>query len=90
MNAMSVSIEGNIGAGKSSLLPLLSEQDGVLPAGYVETHPEPLSKWQRVGDADGATNLLAAFYNDPHRWAYTFQVRLHPKHCHSSTPVCCC
>lgn len=72
---LSVSIEGNIGAGKSSLLPLVSDREGPLPSGSVETHPEPLEKWQRVGD-DGHSNLLAAFYDDPSRWSYTFQVSL--------------
>lgn len=67
-----VSVEGNIGAGKSSVLPLIEQNENL--RGEAELHPEPLDKWQRVGEEEG-TNILAAFYKNPHRWAYTFQVR---------------
>mmetsp|Transcript_26899 Transcript_26899/g.62419 ORF Transcript_26899/g.62419 Transcript_26899/m.62419 type:complete len:427 (+) Transcript_26899:1-1281(+) len=74
---LKIALEGNIAAGKSTLLKLLEDD-----VDYVAV-PEPLSKWQQVtgeedGEASGATgcqggNLLDLFYKDPKRWGYTFQ-----------------
>lgn len=61
-----LSIEGNIGAGKSTLLRALRE-----------AHPdwtfidEPVDTWTQLTNDKG--NLLANFYGDQERWAYTFQ-----------------
>lgn len=57
-------LEGNIGAGKSTMLQLLSK----LPS--VALIPEPTAKWQHVNQQE---NLLDLFYKDTPRWAYTFQ-----------------
>ena len=64
MQQRSFIVEGNIGAGKSTFLKMLNQ--------HLDVHIvlEPHEKWQSVG---GTENLLAAFYNDPNRWAYTFQ-----------------
>ena len=62
-----ISIEGNIGAGKSTVLNVLKQK-----------HPdwvfidEPVDTWTALKNADG-TNLLEHFYQDQVRWAYTFQ-----------------
>lgn len=58
-----LSVEGNIGAGKSTFLSLV-EQWLDLQIVY-----EPHQKWQEVG----GENLLDKFYKDTSRWAYTFQ-----------------
>jgi deoxyadenosine/deoxycytidine kinase len=58
-------VEGNIGAGKSTFLKLLHKY---LPG--IEIIFEPLHTWHT--DTSGAS-LLTAFYNDPHRWAYTIE-----------------
>jgi deoxyadenosine/deoxycytidine kinase len=60
---ISLVVEGNIGAGKSTFLKLLDA--------YLDIQPvfEPHQKWQNV---DGE-NLLDKFYKDTKRWAYTFQ-----------------
>lgn len=60
---ISLVVEGNIGAGKSTFLRLLNT--------YLDIQPvfEPHQKWQNV---DGE-NLLDKFYKDTNRWAYTFQ-----------------
>jgi deoxyadenosine/deoxycytidine kinase len=57
-------IEGNIGAGKSTLVSLIQKQ--------LDVHVifEPHDQWQAVG---GTENLLDRFYKDTARWAYTFQ-----------------
>ncbi|MFA5307103.1 MAG: deoxynucleoside kinase [Candidatus Babeliales bacterium] len=57
-------LEGNMGAGKSTMLRLLKN----IPD--VSIIPEPTDKWQQVG---AAGNLLDLFYKDTQRWAYTFQ-----------------
>lgn len=57
-------IEGNIGAGKSTFLRLMSERLHIDPVF------EPHERWQDIGTGD---NLLEKFYSDTQRWAYTFQ-----------------
>ena len=56
--------EGNIAAGKSTVGRRLHES-GLF--GFVE---EPVGAWQK----DFAANLLGMFYEDPKRWAFTFQL----------------
>jgi deoxyadenosine/deoxycytidine kinase len=62
-----ISIDGNIGAGKSTLCALLAEK---LP--HVSVVQEPVGTWEKLIDEDGK-NLLSHFYEDTTRWAYTFQ-----------------
>lgn len=63
-----LSLEGNIGVGKSTLLRLLRQNNFL-------TIDEPLSKWrgEEKGDGEERANLLEMFYSDPKRWAFTFQ-----------------
>jgi len=56
-------LEGNIGAGKSTLGAILKE------SGLFEFIPEPVEQWRR----GFASNLLDDFYADQKRWAFTFQ-----------------
>ena len=56
--------EGNIAAGKSTVGRRLHES-GMF--GFIE---EPVGAWQK----DFAANLLGMFYEDPKRWAFTFQL----------------
>ena len=57
-------LEGNIGAGKTTILKLLSInfQD-------IEFVEEPVNQWQNLG----GENLLEAFYKDPVRWGFSFE-----------------
>ena len=58
------SIEGNIGAGKTTILKIIGKNfDDVT---FVE---EPVSQWQNLG----GENLLEKFYQDPERWGFTFE-----------------
>ena len=58
------SIEGNIGAGKTTILKLIGKTlDDVV---FVE---EPVSQWQNLG----GMNLLEHFYEDPDRWGFSFE-----------------
>lgn len=57
-------LEGNIGAGKTTVGRTVA-QCGLL--GFIE---EPTKMWREGFNS----NLLDQFYRDPHRWAFTFQV----------------
>lgn len=58
-----VSVEGNIGSGKSTMLSYFEK------FGDVELVPEPVGQWC---DLNGH-NLLAKLYEDPSRWSFQFQ-----------------
>jgi len=58
-----IAIEGNIGAGKSTLINYFKQFE------EVQVHAEPLDKWQNVN----GENLLAKLYEDPKRWTFQFQ-----------------
>ena len=60
-----IAIEGNIGAGKSTLMAGCARQG-------LQLVEEPLMQWQSLGP-DGKINLLEKFYDEPKRWAFTFQ-----------------
>lgn len=58
-----VSIEGNIGSGKSTFLKYFSSMPGVA------THQEPIDLWTNLK----GHNLLGKLYEDPQRWSFLFQ-----------------
>ncbi|KAK4311927.1 hypothetical protein Pmani_016615 [Petrolisthes manimaculis] len=58
-----VSIEGNIGSGKSTFLRYFSAVPGV------DTHQEPVDMWRNLE----GHNLLGKLYEDPQRWSFLFQ-----------------
>jgi deoxyadenosine/deoxycytidine kinase len=62
-----ISLDGNIGAGKSTLCALLAEK---IPE--LTVVQEPVGAWEKLVDESGV-NLISHFYHDTTRWAYTFQ-----------------
>ena len=62
-----VSIEGNIGTGKTSLIHLLQNR-----LHDIEFIKEPVDEWHTIVDDDGK-DILQTFYDDKKRWSYTFQ-----------------
>ncbi|MCL4123810.1 UNVERIFIED_CONTAM: hypothetical protein GTU68_061870 [Idotea baltica] len=58
-----VSVEGNIGSGKSTFLKYFSEMPGVT------TYQEPIDRWTNVA----GHNLLQKLYENPKRWSFLFQ-----------------
>uniref|UniRef100_A0A1J3DLR0 Deoxycytidine kinase n=1 Tax=Noccaea caerulescens TaxID=107243 RepID=A0A1J3DLR0_NOCCA len=63
-------VEGNISVGKSTFLQKIANETLELQD-LVEIVPEPVAKWQDIGPDH--FNILEAFYNEPQRYAYTFQ-----------------
>ena len=57
-------LEGNIGAGKTTILKILSNYFKDIE--FVE---EPVKQWQNLG----GENLLNSFYTDPKRWGFSFE-----------------
>lgn len=69
-----ISFEGNIGSGKSTFVNLIRESETFKKCckSFV-TLNEPIDQWLKMTD-DKGTNILAYFYQDIPRWAYTFQM----------------
>ena len=61
-----ISIEGNIGVGKSSFIDILKSKINC------EVVPEPVNMWLNIKDNNNK-NILQTFYDDIQRWGYTFQ-----------------
>ena len=62
-----ISIDGNIGSGKSTLVKILN-----LLYDNIEYVKEPVDDWTQIKDSNGK-NILDKFYSQRERWAYTFQ-----------------
>ena len=62
------SIEGNIGAGKSTLIEQLSLQENKSVI-FVE---EPVKEWQTIKMRN--EDILSKFYSDPLKWGFSFQM----------------
>ena len=66
-----ISIEGNIGAGKTTILEELKTRMG--NSSYIKFVKEPVDIWETVRDEDGKT-ILEKFYEDSKKYAFQFQV----------------
>ncbi|XP_038211881.1 deoxynucleoside kinase-like [Zerene cesonia] len=62
-----VSIEGNIGSGKSTCIKHFEKYNNV------EKHPEPIQEWRNVS----GHNLLGLLYSDLNKWSFAFQHYVH-------------
>jgi deoxyguanosine kinase len=65
-----ISIEGNIGSGKSTQLKQLEEQYNNSRISFLD---EPVSEWLSIKDEDGV-NALECFYNDQKKNSFCFQI----------------
>jgi len=66
-----ISLEGNIGAGKSTFLEHLEKNIGK-NSGWIFLR-EPVHIWEQIKDENGET-VLANFYKNPEKYAFAFQV----------------
>jgi deoxyadenosine/deoxycytidine kinase len=67
MSKIIVSIEGNIGVGKSTFINILKNK--LIDCDFVA---EPVEEWKNIRDEKNR-NILQAYYDDFTRWALTFQ-----------------
>ena len=63
-----ISIEGNIGSGKSTFLQLLKEN--IKDVLFLD---EPVEEWNNIKDISGIT-ILENYYRDPKKYAFSFQI----------------
>lgn len=68
-----ISIEGNIGAGKSTLVTILKEILSNTTSNNYAFVQEPVDEWLNLTDSDGK-NILDKFYSDQKSWSYKFQM----------------
>ena len=67
MDKIIISIEGNIGVGKSTFVRIIKQH-----IANSEIVDEPVEMWKKLTNPDGQ-NILGLFYADIPRWAYSFQ-----------------
>lgn len=67
-----VSIDGNIGSGKSTIVNLIKRTCSNMPRNIIILD-EPVSIWDTIRDEEG-TPILSNFYNDQHKYAFSFQI----------------
>ena len=63
---MNIHVEGNIGAGKSTLIKFIGENF------ECNTSQEPVDSWLSLRDGD--KSILDKFYEDQKRWSFAFQM----------------
>ena len=68
MEKIIISIEGNIGTGKTTFSKILQKK-----LKNCTIVPEPLEIWKSITDSYGE-NILQKYYNDPLRWSFSFQI----------------
>ena len=66
-----ISIEGNIGTGKSTLLATLKEKYAADPT--IHFMAEPVDVWDTIVDGKGVT-ILEKYYADQKKYAFSFQM----------------
>ena len=70
---MLFSIEGNIGAGKSTIIQHLKDHMQTVDGKDVVFIPEPVSEWETVVDITGQS-MIELFYKDPSKHSFAFQM----------------
>ena len=67
-----IAIEGNIGAGKSTIIDTLGKQlDGNREVILLK---EPVDIWESIKETSSGENILEKFYKDSAKYAFSFQV----------------
>ena len=67
---MIISVEGNIGSGKSTLVRLLKDK---LSSDKFYFLQEPVEEWNQIKDDNNIT-ILEKFYKDQNKYAFSFQM----------------
>jgi deoxyadenosine/deoxycytidine kinase len=71
MTCKIISIEGNIGSGKSTFISFLKKE--FEPNSNVIFLPEPVDQWTEIKDKNGV-NMIEKFYANQEKYAFSFQM----------------
>jgi deoxyadenosine/deoxycytidine kinase len=66
-----ISIDGNIGSGKSSFLSYLREINDVQQFVFVD---EPVEQWLQIRDGETGQSIFEKFYQDQSKYSFSFQM----------------
>ena len=66
-----VSVEGNIGSGKSTFLNYVKQQCAALEKVIILA--EPVNEWETLTDSQGSS-IIELFYHDKEKYAFPFQM----------------
>ena len=83
-----VSLEGNIGAGKSTIIDILKSKYETEPRKYfgelsdakIVFMKEPVDIWTSICDSETGESILEKFYKEPKTYAFAFQVMVYNTH----------
>lgn len=74
-NKTIISVEGNIGAGKTTILDTIaSKLQTEQPSRKIVIVREPVDEWSEIKDPITGETILQKFYSDVHRYSFAFQV----------------
>jgi deoxyadenosine/deoxycytidine kinase len=68
-----ISLEGNIGSGKTTILNHLKSNLRVAGSRRIAYVEEPLDQWQSITNKENVS-MLELFYKDPKKYAFSFQM----------------
>jgi len=68
-----ISIEGNIGSGKSTIIDILEKKIENTNSNCIFLR-EPVEEWESIKDSKYGDNMLQKFYQYPHKYGFSFQV----------------
>lgn len=68
-----ISIEGNIGVGKSTIVDLLKSKYNKEENQSIIFLQEPVQQWETIMDESGVS-ILERFYKDQKSWSFAFQI----------------
>ena len=68
-----ISIQGNIGSGKSTFIDILKKKHNMFEGKSVCFLPEPVDEWTKIVDKDGK-NMIEKFYADQSKYSFSFQM----------------
>ena len=69
-----ISIEGNIGSGKSTLVQSLkSYNNSIKNKSKIHFLQEPVNEWTNIQDKNGI-NIIEKYYSDQYKYSFSFQI----------------
>ena len=72
--AIIISVDGNIGSGKSTFVAQLKKQLRWIKNKKIIYLQEPVKEWESFVDKQTNENILQKFYTNPDNWSFSFQM----------------